>query len=131
MKTIEQRTKEVINMLTEKDYCDYKTCVALKELGYPIDWFEDETCHENSINIQLYEAQKWLREEKNIDISVIIALFGYEATVREFAFQDGEYSLKIPTIYPIEGKTYEEALSDGVRASIKMLQDKQKENSHE
>ena len=29
------------------------------------------------------------------------------------------------------GKTYEEALSDGVRASIKMLQDKQKENSHE
>lgn len=57
--------------------------------------------------------------------------FGYVATVREFAFQDGEYSLKIPTIYPIGGKTYEEALSDGVRASIKMLQDKQKENSHE
>ena len=21
-------------MLTEKDYCDYETCVALKELGY-------------------------------------------------------------------------------------------------
>ena len=21
-------------MLTEKDYCDYDTCVALKELGY-------------------------------------------------------------------------------------------------
>ena len=105
-------------MLTEKDYCDYKTCVALKELGYPIEWFEDETCQENSTNIQLYEAQKWLREEKNIDISVMIALFGYVATVREFAFQDGDYSLKIPTIYPIVGKTYEEALSDGVRASI-------------
>ena len=118
-------------MLTEKDYCDRETCVALKELGYPIDWFEDETYHENSTSIQLYEAQKWLREEKNIDISVMIALFGYVATVREFAFQDGEYSLKIPTIYPIGGKTYEEALSDGVRAGIKILQDKQKENSHE
>lgn len=131
MKTTEERTNEVVNMLTEKDYCDRETCVALKELGYPIDWFEDETYHENSTNIQLYEAQKWLREEKNIDISVMIALFGYVATVREFAFQDGEYSLKIPTIYPVGGKTYEEALSDGVRAGIKILQDKQKENSHE
>lgn len=131
MKTTEERTNEVVNMLTEKDYCDRETCVALKELGYPIDWFEDETYHENSTNIQLYEAQKWLREEKNIDISVMIALFGYVATVREFAFQDGEYSLKIPTIYPIGGKTYEEALSDGVCAGIKILQDKQKENSHE
>lgn len=131
MKTTEERTNEVINMLTEKDYCDRETCVALKELGYPIDWFEDETYHENSTNIQLYEAQKWLREEKNIDISVMIALFGYVATVTEFAFQDGEYSLKIPTIYPIGGKTYEEALSYGVRGGIKMLQDKQKENSHE
>lgn len=131
MKTTEERTNEVVNMLTEKDYCDRETCVALKELGYPIDWLEDETYHENSTNIQLYEAQKWLREEKNIDISVMIALFGYVATVREFAFQDGEYSLKIPTIYPVGGKTYEEALSDGVRAGIKILQDKQKENSHE
>ena len=131
MKTTEERTNEVVNMLTEKDYCDRETCVALKELGYPIDWLEDEAYHENSTNIQLYEAQKWLREEKNIDISVMIALFGYVATVREFAFQDGEYSLKIPTIYPIGGKTYEEALSDGVRAGIKILQDKQKENSHE
>lgn len=24
-------------MLTEKDYCDYETCVALKELGYEVD----------------------------------------------------------------------------------------------
>ncbi len=23
-------------MLTEKDYCDYETCVALKELGYKV-----------------------------------------------------------------------------------------------
>ena len=23
-------------MLTEKDYCDYDTCVALKELGYVV-----------------------------------------------------------------------------------------------
>ena len=36
MKTTEERTNEVVNMLTEKDYCDRETCVALKELGYPI-----------------------------------------------------------------------------------------------
>ena len=60
------------NMLTEKDYCDKDTCVALKELGYPIDWFEDETYHENSTNSQLYEAQKWLREEKNIIVEVFV-----------------------------------------------------------
>ena len=29
-------------MLTNKDYCDYDTCVALKELGFPIDWFEED-----------------------------------------------------------------------------------------
>lgn len=66
-----------IDMLTEKDYCDHDTCIALKELGYPIDWFEDETYHENSNNILLYEAQKWLREEKNIYIEVYACARGY------------------------------------------------------
>ena len=27
-------------MLTEKDYCDYDTCVALKELGFTLDMTE-------------------------------------------------------------------------------------------
>ena len=109
-------------MLTEKDYCDYETCVALKELGYPIDWFEDETYHENSTNIQLYEAQKWLREEKGIDISVTISPFEYFATIREFVFWQGEYSWE-KTIHPNGGKTYEEALSEGIKEAVKILKE--------
>ena len=59
-------------MLTEKDYCDYDTCVALRELGLPFDWHEDETCHENNTNILLYEAQKWLREEKEMFVTPML-----------------------------------------------------------
>lgn len=55
-------------MLT--DYCDYETCVILKELGYnyPLelitDYFGvlDIPFHDQKIH--LYDAQKWLRKEK-------------------------------------------------------------------
>ena len=96
-------------MLTEKDYCDYDTCVALRELGLPFAWYEDETCHENNTNILLYEAQKWLRIEKKIEIVVL----GQN-------YIDGPY---YPDIYTEDGlmnnakdyKTYEEALSEGIK----------------
>ena len=79
-------------MLSEKDYCDYETCVALKELGYigqgrhfyDLDNDPKELRHfgiqvlttrsAEALNfvlaIRLYEAQKWLRE-KEIYVSVI------------------------------------------------------------
>ena len=61
-------------MLTEKDYCDYDTCVALKELGYPtkmtfVNEFGSIEIPINSGLIQLYEAQKWLRNTHNLHIS--------------------------------------------------------------
>lgn len=105
-------------MLTEKDYCDYETCVALKELGFPIDWFEDETYHENSTEISLYEAQKWMREEKKIEIVVL----GQNSI-------GGPY---YPDIYTEDGlmnnakgyKTYEEALLEGIKEAVKLLKEK-------
>ena len=106
-------------MLTEKDYCDYDTCVALKELGYPIDWFEDETYHENSTNIQLYEAQKWLREEKKIEVVVL--------GEKEIG---GPYYADIYTESGYAGyihkpcEKYEEALLEGIKESIKILKNK-------
>ena len=84
-------------MLTEKDYCDYETCVALMELGMRITsrtvYSDRDTLKHSSrgvtytvrtasamgwvIAIPLYEAQKWLRKEKNIHIEVYACAGGY------------------------------------------------------
>ena len=71
-------------MLTEKDYCDYDTCVALQELGLS---FEDasQRFERNILTYRyeevprplLYEAQKWLRRNKKIYIEVHIAFNKY------------------------------------------------------
>ena len=117
-------------MLTEKDYCDYETCVALKELGFTLDMTEKvyernlmTNRYETTPKPLLYEAQKWLREEKNIDISVTISPFEYFATIREFVFWRGEYSWKTPPIYPNGAKTYEEALAEGIKEAVKILKE--------
>ena len=109
-------------MLTEKDYCDYETCVALYELGY-----DCQVIHLIAEKITLYEAQKWLREEKGIDISVTISPFEYFATIREFVFWQGEYSWE-KTIHPNGGKTYEEALAEGIKEAVKILKNNGKAN---
>ena len=147
-------------MLTEKDYCDYNTCVALNDLGYnqssiafyPCqdikvdcvdlngDLYEAEYDKESlvlysSLNNKnydinkvqaplLYEAQKWLREEKNIDISITISPFEYFATIREFVFWNGKYSFVTPPTYPNGAKTYEESLLEGIKEAVKILEKK-------
>ena len=104
-------------MLTEKDYCDYETCVALKELGFPIDWFEDETYHENSTNILLYEAQKWLRKEKHLHIEVrLYCNMWYAYEVKE---AEGKVIAE-GSVFP----TYEEALSTAVYMATEHLKGK-------
>ena len=111
-------------MLTEKDYCDYDTCVALKELGYPIDWFEDETYHENSTNIQLYEAQKWLREEKGIHIAPRIYLY-HDINLDEQTSWECNIYVEWSAIYTIgKSLTYEDALLLGIKDTVKRLKEK-------
>ena len=90
-------------MITEKDYCDYETCVALKELGYNRGAYayyfpnhkedlifnthqmrgcsinemlkgyntypKDVMGHELIDAPTMWEAQKFLREEKNIEVN--------------------------------------------------------------
>jgi hypothetical protein len=97
-------------MLTEKDYCDYETCVALKELGlkgyaHPFVGVP---------KIPLYSAQKWLREEKEINISPI------------YLFTDWGCIIKTPTYGDLieSHSSYEEALSEGVREAVKILKEK-------
>ena len=106
-------------MLTEKDYCDYDTCVALKELGFPFEWFEDETWHENNTNILLYEAQKWLREKKNILIEIPTSFM--DDGVWKFNFR-----IQTPEFYDRaigDWDSYEEALLEGIKEAIKILKE--------
>ena len=53
-------------MLTKKDYCDLKTVKELESLGMNI--YTSFNGVDVVKNILLYEAQKWLREEKKIDL---------------------------------------------------------------
>ena len=99
-------------MLTEKDYCDYETCVALHKLGY-----DCQVIHLIAEKISLYEAQKWLREEKFLLIVVDRLL-------------NGEYVFSVVDIlnYSEEkngtANSYEEALSKGIKEAIKILKEK-------
>jgi hypothetical protein len=144
-------------MLTEKDYCDYETCVALKELGYVgicdayyeltgnedynRDSFEllytRDFIHPDDIDRVaaplLYQAQKWLREEKGMLVdSMVFADNSIDAdgkVVDRWIY----YSCAILNTstaefirsydHSDEYDTYEEALSEGVREAIKFLKE--------
>ncbi len=134
-------------MLTEKDYCDYDTCVALKELGYKVStsayymphhkdliwvsnpfrggyvtdcFYSHNSLSKNVMTANfidaptLWEAQKWLREEKFLLIVVDRLL-------------NGEYVFSIVDIlnYSEEkngtANSYEEALSEGIKEAVKNL----------
>ena len=116
-------------MLTEKDYCDYDTYVALEELGYP------EVMAFNKPFL-LYEAQKWLREEKRICVEVDCCAGGYVWELCKAYHKDWfsggttiyTHCCEDNAINPLLndcGKydSYEEALLEGVRAAIKLLKE--------
>ena len=110
-------------MLTEKDYCDYDTWSALKELGCDIprrlipDYFGvlHEPQYEETLH--LYDAQKFLREEKNIIVNVDIdyswyyAIYLSEGNIYPPQFSGGEYG------------SYEEALLEGIKEAITLLKE--------
>lgn len=116
-------------MLTEKDYCDYDTCVALKELGYPtkmtfVNEFGSIEIPINSGLIQLYEAQKWLWEEKDIHITINyvcldedIFMYTLRHIGKKLREGGGLYNNK-------QYSSCEEALSEGIKESVKILKEK-------
>ena len=135
-------------MLTEKDYCDYDTCVALKELGYkgisrffyatkksPLRRYSHDQILTSRIAdavghtlaISLYVAQKWLREEKHIDVLVYLDdLKGYFSFIRIW---EGSWKTFVNLEERDMGKVtyfanYEEALSEGVKEAVKILKEK-------
>ena len=138
-------------MLTEKDYCDYATCVALCELGMRVAsrkvykekdaplksssrgiiyTVRTASAHGYVIGIPLYEAQKWLRE-KGIVVDVTFSPFGYFASIYTNARQVESEHLKRAFKFQWDDKvyadsesfTYEEALLEGVREAIKLLKE--------
>lgn len=117
-------------MLTERDYCDYETCVALRELGFTLDMTEKvyernlmTNRYETTPKPLLYEAHKWLREEKHIDLAVYsgkgkdtdriwVCNLVMEKTVRQLTHE----GIVVKTF-----SSYEEALSEGIKEAIKNL----------
>ena len=127
-------------MLTEKDYCDYDTCVALRELGYDapqrllVDYFGvyDEPQYDDRIH--LYEAQKWLREEKRICVEIDCCAGGYiwelcKAYHKDW-FSGGTtiYTNAIEAMLNDSGRyeSYEEALLEGIKEAVKLLKEENK-----
>ena len=133
-------------MLTEKDYCDYETCVALKELGFNnlvIWYFNEEKSIVSSLaryrntyipRISLYEAQKWLREEKNIHIEVYACAGGYIYELCK-AYKPNSFSggTTIYTPNDVDNPKlndagryddFETCLFEGIKEAVKILKEK-------
>lgn len=122
-------------MLTEKDYCDYDTCVALRELGYNYpqrlipDYFGVFNEPQYDEKIHLYDAQKWLREEKGIFSD--IGLFNDGAFYYCIRQKNNNYWAEIykscfhDDLFDDYGKfeSYEEALSEGIKEAINILKE--------
>ena len=110
-------------MLTNKDYCDYEIVLELKELGY--DYIRREGL------IHLYDAQKWLREEKRICIEITCCASGYVWELCKAYHKDWfsggttiydnaiDAMLKDCSRY----ESYEEALLDGIKEAIRILKE--------
>ena len=133
-------------MLTKKDYCDYETCVALREMGYDgycaayYHLFDDEDDARNSFehiyafdfqnsnNIYrvgaplLYQAQKWLREEKNIIVDVRYGAQYYNVVLNH-RITCGRHIVMDKNNRIADFTEYEKALSEGIKEAVKILKE--------
>ena len=102
-------------MLENKDYCDYETSVALYELGY-----DCQVIHLIAEKITLYEAQKWLREEKKIEVNATydnIVELHWHWYMKSLTNRNQDMSI-------INHNSYEQALLAGIKEAIKILKEK-------
>ena len=118
-------------MLTEKDYCDYETCVALSKAGFP-QWELPYELFSQKYRLRLCDAHKWLRE-KGIFVHISLPLkvendvfWNYE--VLDEPWDDGKQN---PCICASGGlfDSYEEALQKGIKAAVKLLKEESDENT--
>ena len=111
-------------MLTEKDYCDYDTQKSLMELGFPMQaqsYDLGRGLKEYLPKIHLYDAQKWLREEKGIGITIF---HSYYQGTRELYYQVEIYNTEHWITTFGEFKDWSLALLEGIKKAIKILKEK-------
>ena len=99
-------------MLTEKDYCDYDTCVALYKLGY-----DCQVIHLIAEKITLYEAQKWLREEYNLHLEITYSPSCWTGKI--YDLKEWDY-IKGFTFF----ESFEETLHTLIKEAVKILKEK-------
>ena len=112
-------------LLTEKDFCDENTCQRLVNLGCPI--YRQVTINsvpgERSVShfrCQLYEVQKWLREEKHQDVGPT-----WDSHEQAFCYYIIDmYHPDLGGIYVSEStfNTYESALAKAITHTLDTLE---------
>ena len=113
-------------MLTDKDHCDYETCVALSELGCPVPKYATINIHtkekELKMWISLYNAQKWLREEKGKHIEINLQFLSEE---KRWYWGFTIIHFDNPHLVTINGdySSYEETLSEAIKEAVKILKE--------
>ena len=109
-------------MLTEKDYCDYETCVALVKLGFP-RWELPYDILSEKYRLRLCDAQKWLREEKGlyVEIEIFEYTYGYRILDTKNVYYDNEHVVRDNGC--LVG-SYEDALLEGIKKTVKLLKEK-------
>lgn len=135
-------------MLTEKDYCDKDLSLALKEAGYigqgrcyyDLDKEPNKLRHfgiqvlttrsAEALNFvlaaHLYDAQKWLREEKNIIVEVFVD-DDSDTPITYNIYKDGECVCHHHGKY-WSVKEWNEVLSEGIKEAVKILKNNGKAN---
>lgn len=101
-------------MLTEKDYCDLDTSHELWVMG-----LEPEAYYDGPI-ILLYEAQKWLREEKKIEVN---ATYDNVVELHWHWYMKSLTNCNQSTSI-INHDSYEQALLAGIKEAVKILKEK-------
>ena len=138
-------------MLSNKDYCDYDTCVALKELGYKVPtsayymphhkdliwvsnpfrggyaidcFYSHNSLREGVVTSNfidaptMWEAHKFLREEKGLHIE--IDRVGYDWLVSVIETKNN-LCLDVKN----RCQSYEEALLNGIKEAVKILKEEE------
>lgn len=128
-------------MLTEKDHCDKDLSLALKEAGYigqgrcyyDLDKEPNKLRHfgiqvlttrsAEALNfvlaVHLYDAQKWLREEKKIEVNAT-----YDNVVElHWHWYMKSLTNRNQVISIINHNSYEQALLAGIKEVVKILKD--------
>ena len=108
-------------MLTEKDYCDYDICIALKKFGLKWDCDENDMLECKAARPSLYIAQKFLREEKKL---IVLVGFDFCPFTSEIVYYwvivvNGNTAKNSSYTYDY----FEEALSEGIKEAIKILKE--------